>query len=232
MIYVVSDIHGCYHTFQKLLNQISFSKNDTMICLGDTIDRGNYNLAMLNLFMDNDNMILIKGNHEYFYECWIKGWLAERQWWGFGGKPTILELKNLSEKEIMKYYEFIRTLPLYYETDEYIMAHNGFKAGFPFVRNNDGVILIKDTIETQWKVNSYDFIISSDIHRHLPNLKLDKRLIVGHYPTPFLGSPNILHNKNCIAIDGGATYQNGRLSCLRLDDLAEFYENIDDKDIA
>ena len=231
MIYVVSDIHGCYNTFQKLLNTISFSDKDTMICLGDTIDRGNHSLALLNMFMTNPNMILIKGNHEFFYECWFKGLLSERDWWYFGGKPTIIELKKLSQEEILKYYTFIKELPLYYEIDNYIMSHNGFKADFPFVKNNEGVILVKETIEKQWKTHAYNFIISSDIHRKLPNIKLDKRLIVGHYPTPFLGSPNILHSNNCIAIDGGATYDKGRLSCLRLDDLAEFYIDIDDNDI-
>lgn len=231
MIYVVSDIHGCYHTFMELLNKISFSKDDTIICLGDIIDRGLHNLKLLDMFIENDNMILIKGNHEFFYECWIQSFLSEKEWAGFGGRTTIDELKQISKNDILDYYFFIKNLPLYYECNDFIMSHNGFNSTFPFVKDNNGVILVKETIDKQWATHPYNFIISSDIHRKLPNIQLNKRLIVGHYPTPFLGSDSIIHKPQYIAIDGGATYKNGKLACLRLDDLAEFYMKINANDI-
>ena len=40
MIYLISDIHGCYHSLLKLLKKIKFTNKDTLICLGDAIDRG------------------------------------------------------------------------------------------------------------------------------------------------------------------------------------------------
>jgi len=38
--FTISDIHGCAETFKKLLNRISFSKEDVLYLSGDYIDRG------------------------------------------------------------------------------------------------------------------------------------------------------------------------------------------------
>ena len=49
MRYVVSDIHGNYELFVKLLKKINFSKRDTMFVLGDVIDKGKDVQKLLNL---------------------------------------------------------------------------------------------------------------------------------------------------------------------------------------
>lgn len=40
MTYFVSDIHGEYDLFLKLLDKLRFSDSDTMYVLGDIIDKG------------------------------------------------------------------------------------------------------------------------------------------------------------------------------------------------
>ena len=67
MIYLISDIHGCYNTFLKLIKKIKLTNQDTLICLGDAIDRGRYSFEVLDYFMNNNNCKLIKGNHELFF---------------------------------------------------------------------------------------------------------------------------------------------------------------------
>lgn len=39
MIYVISDIHGCYDKYIKMLEKIRFSSEDTLYVLGDVLDR-------------------------------------------------------------------------------------------------------------------------------------------------------------------------------------------------
>ena len=46
--YVISDIHGCFSAFQRMLEKINFSDNDKLIIAGDIIDRGPENYEMLN----------------------------------------------------------------------------------------------------------------------------------------------------------------------------------------
>lgn len=38
--YVMSDIHGCYEEYRKMLDKIRFSKEDILYILGDILDRG------------------------------------------------------------------------------------------------------------------------------------------------------------------------------------------------
>ena len=40
MIYVISDIHGCYQSYLKMLEKLKIRESDTVYILGDTIDRG------------------------------------------------------------------------------------------------------------------------------------------------------------------------------------------------
>ena len=34
MIYAVSDLHGCYDKYQKLLETLNLGENDTLFCAG------------------------------------------------------------------------------------------------------------------------------------------------------------------------------------------------------
>lgn len=40
MKYIISDIHGCFDQYQKLLEKINFSSEDKLYVLGDAADRG------------------------------------------------------------------------------------------------------------------------------------------------------------------------------------------------
>ena len=46
--YVMSDIHGCYDDMIKMLEQIAFTDEDTLILAGDYIDRGSQSFEMVN----------------------------------------------------------------------------------------------------------------------------------------------------------------------------------------
>lgn len=64
--YVMSDLHGCYDEFQKLLKTVGFSEQDQMILAGDLIERGPKNYEMLRWLEDiPDNILPILGNHEH-----------------------------------------------------------------------------------------------------------------------------------------------------------------------
>ena len=47
MYYVISDIHGDYESFYKMLHQINFSSDDYLYILGDIVDKGQDNLRLL-----------------------------------------------------------------------------------------------------------------------------------------------------------------------------------------
>ncbi len=63
--YVVSDLHGRYEIFLKGLEKINFGEKDFLYVLGDAIDRGPDGVKLLLHVMEQKNMDLIMGNHEF-----------------------------------------------------------------------------------------------------------------------------------------------------------------------
>ena len=65
MRYIISDIHGCYEQYQKLLEKINFTKEDVLYVLGDVVDRGPEPIRVLRDMMNRPNVIFILGNHDF-----------------------------------------------------------------------------------------------------------------------------------------------------------------------
>jgi fructose-1,6-bisphosphatase len=72
--YVMSDLHGCYDKFIKMLSYIKFdSKQDVIYILGDVLDRGPDGIKILQYCMEKPNIFLIMGNHEEMLLDYING---------------------------------------------------------------------------------------------------------------------------------------------------------------
>ena len=64
MRYVMSDIHGEYELFVKLLEKISFSDEDELYICGDIIEKGKDSVKLAKLVFSMPNVHVIMGNHE------------------------------------------------------------------------------------------------------------------------------------------------------------------------
>ena len=62
-IYACSDLHGNYNLWKSIKNYLK--NEDTLIFLGDAIDRGSDGLKILYEIMRRPNTIYLCGNHEY-----------------------------------------------------------------------------------------------------------------------------------------------------------------------
>lgn len=47
MIYVMSDLHGCFEEYKRMLEKIDFKESDTLYILGDIVDRGSQSIQIL-----------------------------------------------------------------------------------------------------------------------------------------------------------------------------------------
>lgn len=100
--YVMSDIHGCYNDFIKMLELINFSNNDQLILAGDYIDRGINNLEMLRWIKNSpDNVLLIKGNHDVEFAQCIDIIFSVI-------KKYNIDVSNLKEKDLFNICNLIR----------------------------------------------------------------------------------------------------------------------------
>ena len=225
MKYVISDIHGNWDKYKSILQIIEFCEEDELYVIGDVIDRGAYGIEILMDIREHPNMNLLMGNHELMA---VHALLAkdEREWydrmslWAMnGGEETYYHFLEVSEEEQGKLAVFLATLP-----DSMEVEANGrifhLVHGFP-----------ADTLKK--KVWTRPMLDTS-------NPFIDKTLIIGHTPVMLLhGDYNryihnlrekgkhvkIEHAKGFIDIDCGcgSGEPEGRLACLRLDDMKEFY---------
>jgi serine/threonine protein phosphatase 1 len=77
-IYAIGDIHGCLEKLKDLMSRIDIDReNDTLIFIGDYIDRGKYSREVVDYVIrlqgEYKNTVCLLGNHEYmlvrYLEC-------------------------------------------------------------------------------------------------------------------------------------------------------------------
>ncbi|MGN0345651.1 MAG: metallophosphoesterase [Lachnospiraceae bacterium] len=124
--YVMSDIHGQYKAYEKMLKLIGFSKEDQLYVLGDVIDRGPDGISIIKDLMKRKNAELILGNHEFMLLNAMK-FLHDREngvefsgdglnpfeLWTHpcnGGEGTCLEYMNFSKELQESIDSYLRSL--------------------------------------------------------------------------------------------------------------------------
>ena len=65
MTYVMSDLHGRYEQYRRMLETIGFSDEDELYILGDVVDRGPRPIEILTDMSMRANVYPILGNHDY-----------------------------------------------------------------------------------------------------------------------------------------------------------------------
>lgn len=233
MIYVMSDIHGNRRRFDSVMEQINLQPEDTLYVLGDVIDRFPDGLSILRQLMGMPNVKMTLGNHEYMmlralgkpYDTYEKMsrvqindamecWIINR------GAETYQSWKRLSRQEQREIIQHLQSLPLNYDLEingsHYTLAHAAPPQEFEYFRRG----YPGPTFFATWKPwRNHD-----DQHG-------DYITIHGHISTDYYQTNDpleIFTLPDRTAIDCGSGFPeshgfNGRLACLRLDDMKSFY---------
>lgn len=226
MKYVISDIHGEYDLFLKLLNSIKFSSNDKMIICGDIIDKGPFSIKLLRYIRAQSNMCFIMGNHEYDFLKFYNS-IMQKLEDNFNVNEVLEKINSyFDDEETMTWddLEWLEKQQYYYEEEDFICVHAG-----AMLNNNNELISLEEN-DINWLVYDRSF---KD-----PNLVINnsKCVFYGHTPTSYLiNEYKIIAYKRSIAkvvktirdyykvhLDCG-TYLGGVLGCFRIDDCKEFY---------
>lgn len=217
--YVMSDIHGCYEKFLQMLELINFNDNDQLYILGDIFDRGYRPIDILDYIAGKKNITLIKGNHEkMFEEYFVEG--DATLWYYNGGETTLTQINQRGYDYEYKLYSYVRKLPIIKVVDKFILVH----AGLYLPKNYNDLELqqLLDLQEEDINIWTRDYIYSDVKYR-------DFTIVCGHNTVQSINGeyndPKIIHRKGHIFIDCGCCFEksNGKLACLRLDDMQEFY---------
>lgn len=223
MIYIISDIHGEYELFCRLMDKIEFSSGDTLISCGDMIEKGKNSLLLTKLLFSMKNAVLLSGNHEYAFVKYY--WALMRQSCDYELVLAKLRAYFPDDGQLLDWdmVDRFEMLPFYYETEKFICVH----AGTPC--DKDGHILPLDEATPEQLV--YDRTFKE------PNVlpKDGKCVFFGHTPTVNLGlEPKIecylragakgdrITDFIKVHLDTG-TWKSGVLGCFRVDDCKTFY---------
>jgi serine/threonine protein phosphatase 1 len=220
MRYVMADIHGQYAMLETMLEEIAFGADDQLVVLGDLTDRGPESLAVIRFLMRQNNVQVIRGNHDQMILDYFAGKAGARErWMRNGGGVTKEALLALSNSERLDILDWLASLPLYILLDEYILVHAGLR-----MRPHTSVT----DLLAQQELNDLIWI-REDFYAHpaVPGHKV----IFGHTRTPRLWGSNkaeiwydpVHHDKIGIDCGAHALARGGRLACLCLDDNREFY---------
>ena len=225
MIYVMSDIHGNYDKYSRMLKKISFGENDTLYILGDIVDRGKDGIKILLDVAEQKNVIFLKGNHDQqaaillsnLYrleeeECPAELIGVYKMWFSDGGDKTLEEYLKLSEEERQTAMAVLKKSVVSKELEvngrSYLLAH---------------------TVPGADRVNEYENWSLEEYILGEPDYETmyfkDKYIVTGHTPTGLIepdSKSRIWKGNHHIAIDCGCGFGNA-LGCLCLDTMEEFY---------
>ena len=223
--YVMSDLHGEADRFHAMLKKTGFSEDDTLIILGDVIDRGPDGIDLLLEIMDMPNVLMLLGNHEYMMLQYLSPGATGteiRRWNRNGNAPTLAAYLKQKGKVQQRIISYLRGLPTHIELElngkRFYLVH-----GFPGENSHDEV----------WHRPERD----------AANPKPGYQVLIGHTKVLSMIKPEeariryaieledkgehlkILHTPGFVNIDCGCGYDMPikALACLRLEDFQEFY---------
>jgi len=247
--WVIGDVHGCYDEFMALLKSPEIKEEDTVILIGDIIDRGPAPYKMLKWAMDNitpdGKYQMIMGNHEH-------GAVQDFEETVIISRSQLMQLEDVNICSLRCHYGFdVDLRDAGYESVKSAEPIFDWLAELPFykkvtVTKPDGT-LQKYVIAHAWydeSENSYTLLWQRDIELD-PCMQVctengwypdyegedNEILIHGHtivckengYPEDAM----VHFREHSINIDCGAFLKRigGRLAAIRLEDLAFIYHD-------
>jgi serine/threonine protein phosphatase 1 len=130
--YVIGDIHGCARALDTLLHELRPGEADSVIFLGDYVDRGPDSFAVIERILDlqrTTTVIALQGNHERMMLAARDEAAGFQEWMRHGGDATLGSYKRSGKKGTMEtipghHWTFLLEQLLdYWETDETIFVH-------------------------------------------------------------------------------------------------------------
>lgn len=133
-IFVFGDLHGCLNLFNQMIEKINLTKQDLIIILGDSCDRGEHSIALyeryLELIKDGYQIKHIMGNHEeLLYYGFFEVRLSNHYTWiQNGGRATQKEIEDrgLNSKKLKWLKEYIESMPHMISSDKSLFVHASY----------------------------------------------------------------------------------------------------------
>lgn len=136
----IGDIHGCSAALRALLDAIQPQGHDTLVLLGDYIDRGPDSRGVLDQVLALEQqcrIVPLLGNHELMLLDAMENPRVIAPWLECGGDATLASyggrLRNVPDEHLA----FIRRCQRYFETPNHFFVHANYQYDLPLDEQPD-----------------------------------------------------------------------------------------------
>jgi serine/threonine protein phosphatase 1 len=170
-VIAIGDVHGCAGALGAVLSEIAPTTSDTIVTLGDYIDRGPDSRGVLDTLVDlktRCHLVPLIGNHEQMLFSAKASRLMQREWLKFGGQATLDSFGPLGIQAIPRaHWALLESCRMHFETESYLFIHANYQPDRPMGEQDE------------------DTALSLSLDEHLPGPHSSgKTVIVGHTVQP------------------------------------------------
>jgi serine/threonine protein phosphatase 1 len=125
-VLAIGDVHGCDRALAKLLELIEPGADDTVVFLGDVIDRGPSSKQVVDrilLLRDSCHVVSIMGNHEELLRESMSRQVIHDQWVRVGGQEALDSYGGSIQNIPSEHLRFLVSGCPLWETDTEIFIH-------------------------------------------------------------------------------------------------------------
>lgn len=139
----IGDIHGCSKALRALLAILSPACDDTVVTLGDCVDRGPDSRGVLSQLLELQTrcrLVPLMGNHEIMMLAALSGELAPCIWQRYGGAQTLASYDGGLSGICDEHRGFLASCRHFHETDSHIFMHANYVAELDLAEQPDQVL--------------------------------------------------------------------------------------------
>ncbi|MGE3777755.1 MAG: metallophosphoesterase family protein [Pirellulaceae bacterium] len=125
----IGDIHGCGRALQVLLERVRPTADDTLVLLGDYVDRGPDSRGVLDqlvALVRDCQVIPLLGNHEIMLRDSLRSRDTFEFWQQCGGQETLASYDGSLDNLPTEHHVFLQNLLPYHETDSHLFVHANY----------------------------------------------------------------------------------------------------------
>lgn len=207
-IIAFGDIHGEFHKLKTLVDRLLIKEDDTLVFLGDYIDRGKHVFETVDYLIKlskKHKCVFLLGNHEQMFIDFLSG-IHEQTYYINGGTVTIKSYEKngwamntpdyMERKLPREHITFFQKLKRFHVQDNFVFVHAGVAPGVPLEKTSNDCLLWDRNFCYEENFQGYD----------------GKTVVFGHTPNNM-----ILNEEYKVCIDTGACFMSmGDLTCVKL----------------
>jgi serine/threonine protein phosphatase 1 len=140
-VIAIGDVHGCATALRTLVETIRPQPDDTLIPLGDCVDRGPESRQVIEELLalrGTCRLVPLLGNHEEMMLAYLDGRPLPDDWLEFGGAATLASYGSppSGSKIPPEHVDFIRTWGDCFETDTHFFVHGSYEPARPLTQQH------------------------------------------------------------------------------------------------